>query len=73
MDEADFLGDRIAIMGKGELICLGSSGFLKSQFGVGYNLTVVKADTTVNSEPIVQFIKQAIPNSKLVSDISAEI
>jgi len=30
MDEADFLGDRIAIMGKGELICVGSAAFLKS-------------------------------------------
>ena len=30
MDEADFLGDRIAIMGQGELICVGSSAFLKS-------------------------------------------
>jgi ABC-type proline/glycine betaine transport system ATPase subunit len=30
MDEADFLGDRIAIMGNGELRCLGSSVFLKN-------------------------------------------
>lgn len=30
MDEADFLGDRIAIMGGGKLICCGSSVFLKN-------------------------------------------
>jgi ATP-binding cassette, subfamily A (ABC1), member 3 len=30
MDEADFLGDRIAIMGHGKLICCGSSVFLKN-------------------------------------------
>jgi ATP-binding cassette subfamily A (ABC1) protein 3 len=30
MDEADFLGDRIAIMGQGKLICCGSSVFLKN-------------------------------------------
>lgn len=42
MDEADYLGDRIAIMGDGQLKCLGSSVFLKNKFGVGYNLTIVK-------------------------------
>lgn len=42
MDEADYLGDRIAIMGEGQLKCLGSSVFLKNKFGVGYNLTIVK-------------------------------
>jgi ATP-binding cassette subfamily A (ABC1) protein 3 len=30
MDEADFLGDRIAIMGQGKLICCGSSVYLKN-------------------------------------------
>ena len=29
MDEADYLGDRIAIMGDGKLICCGSPVFLK--------------------------------------------
>lgn len=38
MDEADFLGDRIAIMGEGRLICCGSSVYLKNKYGVGYNL-----------------------------------
>ncbi len=39
MDEADFLGDRITIMGEGKLICAGTPVFLKNRFGVGYNLT----------------------------------
>jgi ATP-binding cassette, subfamily A (ABC1), member 3 len=39
MDEADYLGDRIGIMGEGKIICCGSSVFLKNRFGVGYNLT----------------------------------
>lgn len=47
MDEADFLGDRIAIMGEGELICCGSTVFLKNEFGIGYNLTIVKNSITV--------------------------
>ena len=42
MDEADILGDRIAIMAEGKLRCCGSSLFLKNKYGVGYNLTFVK-------------------------------
>jgi ATP-binding cassette subfamily A (ABC1) protein 3 len=42
MDEADYLGDRIAIMANGKLIALGSNIFLKNRFGLGYNLTIVK-------------------------------
>ena len=57
MDEADYLGDRIGIMGDGKLICCGSSVFLKNQFGVGYNLTLAKKDSTIPTDPIEEFIK----------------
>lgn len=40
MDEADALGDRIAIMVKGKLVCSGTSEFLKARFGTGYLLAV---------------------------------
>jgi ATP-binding cassette subfamily A (ABC1) protein 3 len=33
MDEADLLGDRIAILARGQLQCCGSSMFLKNQYG----------------------------------------
>ena len=42
MDEADILGDRIAIMAEGDVQCTGSSLFLKNRFGVGYNLKIEK-------------------------------
>ena len=42
MDEADILGDRIAIISHGKLRCCGTSMFLKKKFGDGYHLTVVK-------------------------------
>jgi len=34
MDEADLLGDRIAIMADGQLQCCGSSMFLKNIYGL---------------------------------------
>ena len=42
MDEADLLGDRIAIISNGQMKCCGSSLFLKSTFGEGYHLILVK-------------------------------
>jgi len=45
MDEADILGDRIAIISEGRLCCCGSSMFLKKQFASGYYLTLVVADS----------------------------
>lgn len=40
MDEADILGDRIAVIAHGSLRVVGSSVFLKNRFGVGYTLSV---------------------------------
>ncbi|NXD15778.1 ABCA2 protein, partial [Nothocercus nigrocapillus] len=52
MDEADLLGDRIAIISHGKLKCCGSPLFLKSTYGDGYKLTVVKkqSDTRNSTE-----------------------
>ena len=47
MDEADVLGDRIGIMAKGQLMCLGSSLFLKNRFGAGYKLSIVKKEQEI--------------------------
>ncbi|KAK7490493.1 hypothetical protein BaRGS_00018279 [Batillaria attramentaria] len=45
MDEADVLGDRIAIISHGKLCCIGSSLFLKDRFGSGYYLTLVRGES----------------------------
>ena len=44
MDEADVLGDRIAIMSKGKLKCCGSSLFLKKKYGLGNLLEIDQID-----------------------------
>ena len=65
MDEADFLGDRIGIMGEGKLICCGSSVFLKNKFGVGYNLTIVKENQNVDSDPICKLVLEKVKDAKV--------
>ena len=38
MEEADALGDRIAIMARGRLRCIATSIRLKQRFGAGYHV-----------------------------------
>ncbi|MXQ93868.1 hypothetical protein E5288_WYG008118 [Bos mutus] len=74
MDEADILGDRIAIISHGKLCCVGSSLFLKNQLGTGYYLTLVKKDVESslsscrNSSSTVSYLKKEDSVSQSSSD-----
>ncbi|KAA8517124.1 hypothetical protein F0562_017417 [Nyssa sinensis] len=71
MDEADVLGDRIAIMANGSLKCCGSSLFLKHQYGVGYTLTLVK--TAPSASAAADIVYRHIPSAICVSEVGTEI
>uniref|UniRef100_A0A669BGF6 P-type phospholipid transporter n=1 Tax=Oreochromis niloticus TaxID=8128 RepID=A0A669BGF6_ORENI len=65
MDEAELLGDRIAIISQGKLCCCGSPLFLKSQLGSGYYLTVVKREGLDTSTPSNFSISTSASSNKL--------
>ncbi|RWS16225.1 ATP-binding cassette sub-family A member 1-like protein [Dinothrombium tinctorium] len=44
MEEAEYLGERIAIMSQGKVRCCGSPMFLKNSFKIGYHIRIAKAD-----------------------------
>uniref|UniRef100_A0AAX7TDJ0 P-type phospholipid transporter n=1 Tax=Astatotilapia calliptera TaxID=8154 RepID=A0AAX7TDJ0_ASTCA len=82
MDEADILGDRIAIISHGKLCCVGSSLFLKTHLGTGYYLTLVKRDYDLtlqscrNSASTVSYSKKTekhVPEARLVEDLGHEL
>eukprot|EP01130_Rhizamoeba_saxonica_P017887 TRINITY_DN8798_c0_g1_i1.p1 TRINITY_DN8798_c0_g1~~TRINITY_DN8798_c0_g1_i1.p1 ORF type:complete len:1347 (+),score=353.90 TRINITY_DN8798_c0_g1_i1:25-4041(+) len=56
MEEADILGDRIAIMKEGYIVAVGTSLHLKNKYGSGYNINVVSTTDKVKS------IKKIIKN-----------
>nr|XP_020862173.1 ATP-binding cassette sub-family A member 3-like [Phascolarctos cinereus] len=72
MDEADLLGDRIAIMAKGELQCCGSSLFLKQKYGAGYHMIMVKGQHC-NVHEIEILIREHIPNATMERNMGAEL
>ncbi|XP_031487931.1 ABC transporter A family member 1 isoform X2 [Nymphaea colorata] len=71
MDEADVLGDRIAIMSNGYLRCCGSSLFLKHCYGVGYTLTLVKSNPDARTASDI--VGRHVPSAICLSDVGSEI
>jgi ATP-binding cassette subfamily A (ABC1) protein 3 len=72
MDEADILGDRIAIMAEGKVQCCGTSLFLKNKYGVGYNLVIAKK-TRDDAPQIDKFIIKNIDNAIKLQEVSSEM
>ncbi|KAJ3112675.1 hypothetical protein HDU96_004305 [Phlyctochytrium bullatum] len=82
LDEADILGDRIAIMDLGALKALGTSTFLKDSFNVGYRLAIT-LETEDSGSPsaaaasvrstISQFIPQAREQNATLPEMSFNI
>ncbi|CAH0397901.1 unnamed protein product [Chilo suppressalis] len=72
MDEADILGDRIAIMANGQLQCVGSPYFLKKHYGIGYSLVIVK-DEGFNEEACTKLINKYIPMAMIKEDRGSEV
>ena len=73
MDEADALGDRIAIMSTGRLCCIGSPLFLKARFGLGYTLTAVRkpgCSVSIVRQAILKYVKHASLLSAAGSELS---
>ena len=71
MEEADILSDRIGIMAKGRLRCIGTSIRLKSRFGTGFIANVSflgsnNGQTTIHHEAVKQFFKDVCETSKLI-------
>ena len=76
MDEADNLGDRIAIMANGKVRCCGSSLFLKRLYGVGYSFTVslpIGVDPNKAKPAIDKIIFQHVPRAQSLSVAGGEI
>jgi len=69
MDEADVLGDRLAIMSLGQLQCIGSTQFLKNTFGAGYRLICNQDKTFSDTKQaaLTEFVTSSIPGSQYSS------
>ncbi|KPI84759.1 ATP-binding cassette protein subfamily A member 6 putative (ABCA6) [Leptomonas seymouri] len=72
MDEADLLGHKIGIMSQGRLQCSGSSMFLKSRLGVGYNM-IVTVDPEADAENVDRLVTDHVPSAEAATFNGVEI
>jgi len=73
MDEADLLGNTIAIMSKGKLRCAGNPSFLKSRLGVGYSLTLALDLERPDPDAVVALVRKHIPHLELLASSMSEV
>ncbi|XP_056019725.1 uncharacterized protein LOC125668687 isoform X2 [Ostrea edulis] len=72
LDEADTIGDRVAVMHKGRILCTGSPMFLKQKVGSGYHLKFGKADSC-NTEDVLTVVRSFIPEAAIINEIGSEV
>lgn len=72
MDEADILGDRVAIMAGGLLQCCGSGFFLKKRFGAGYHL-VIEKNMDCEISRVTKLLKEYIPDIEVERNVGTEL
>ncbi|XP_050068037.1 ATP-binding cassette sub-family A member 2 [Anopheles maculipalpis] len=71
MEEADVLGNWVAIMDDGELVAFGTPLFLKQKYGKGYTLKLFKA-SNFDAKEAWSLIQRYVPNA-VVRDSVQEI
>ncbi|KAL2920141.1 hypothetical protein HK105_200207 [Polyrhizophydium stewartii] len=66
MEEADVLGDEIAIASKGRLLAINNSIVLKTKFGTGYRISVVTDQS--EAARVKDIVQSMIPGANLEDD-----
>ncbi|XP_020809671.1 ATP-binding cassette sub-family A member 3-like isoform X2 [Drosophila serrata] len=72
MDEADVLGDRIAILSEGKLQCHGTSFYLKKRYGTGYQLVCIM-QKDCNVDAVTELINRHLPYLKPEREMGTEL
>ncbi|XP_024534916.1 uncharacterized protein LOC9658049 [Selaginella moellendorffii] len=72
MEEADALGDKIAILHQGTLKAVGSSLFLKKEFGSGYQISLLLASPE-DAPEVEAIVKRVLPGSKIVQSAAGNL
>ncbi|GBG28685.1 ABC transporter ATP-binding protein [Hondaea fermentalgiana] len=74
LEEADLLGDRVAIMKDGSIACVGSPLELKLKYGLGYVMVMTKKDhANKNVDRLCAFVKKMVPSAKLLTNSAGEV
>eukprot|EP00003_Mantamonas_plastica_P032330 TRINITY_DN874_c0_g2_i8.p1 TRINITY_DN874_c0_g2~~TRINITY_DN874_c0_g2_i8.p1 ORF type:complete len:866 (+),score=355.67 TRINITY_DN874_c0_g2_i8:567-3164(+) len=68
MEEADYLCDRIGIVAKGALRCIGESAELKERYGAGYKFSVTTKSQD-NEAEVDEFLEPLLPDLEELNNL----
>ena len=71
MEEADFLGDTIAIMHQSRLRASGASLFLKNRFGKGHTINLLSS--VESAHQVEAIIRDKLPSGEIISSAAGNI
>ena len=66
MEEAEVLADRIAVIADGQMRCIGTSLYLKNNYGGGYKLNLICNPSQIDYTRAK--IREIIPSCKVIDD-----
>ena len=72
LEEADVLCDRIGIMSKGSLRCLGTSLHLKNKFGEGFRVSINFDEKDLSKGP-VDYVLSILPKARIITNFAGNV
>ncbi|KAL3203429.1 hypothetical protein MRX96_011968 [Rhipicephalus microplus] len=74
MEECEIACDRLCIMVKGKMVCLGTLQHLKDKFGKGYNVQILPGDSAkARSQEILDVAGKMFPGMKVLNNTEEQI
>jgi hypothetical protein len=65
MEEADALGDKVAIMHQGRLRAVGTSLFLKAKFGKGHTISILS--DAAKAPEVQEIVRRCMPSAEIIA------
>ncbi|KAL3218864.1 hypothetical protein MRX96_031291 [Rhipicephalus microplus] len=72
-DDLEFVVDKVAILARGVVQCMGSPTFLSEAYAVPYRCRLIRENTECRSALIEAQLRECLPNSKLISKAANEL
>ncbi|XP_075544089.1 uncharacterized protein LOC142578581 [Dermacentor variabilis] len=73
MTEADVLADRVVGLTEGIVVCNASPNYLKSAYGVGYKIRLVKSPwVPFQRKQVLSIVQKYVPGAEMLSDAPAQ-
>lgn len=72
-DELEFVADKVAILARGVVQCMGSPTFLRETYSVPYRCRLIRDTTDCRSALVEAQLRECLPNTKLISKAANEL